>query len=377
MPASASSAAAELRAHTRKHLAKMAQSAGVEGWHGMRKEELIAALTKAGATAAKNAHTPKPNSQNGQSQKGRSQSPRGRGANAASKPSGSPPRVKRKLAALQAERRRLRDISTGDETTADRLLLLVRDPYWLHLSWEVQPESVRRARTALGQLWHTAEPALRIHRLHPSGASGGYKQQVIHGGVRHWYVDVQNPPGRYRAELGYAASSGEFYCICKSNEAATPEPTAPQAVDDNWNDVARNADQVYAMSGGYSADGVSSELREALETRLQRRLGRPTDTRLASSMVRGEDHQQPLLRVEAEMLLHGEVAPHTHLTIKGEPVEIAADNTFAVKVALPDRRQVAPIVASSADGARQQTIIVGVDKNTKTLAPPRRDAAAS
>lgn len=360
----ATSNAAELRAHTRKHLAKMAQSAGVEGWHGMKKEELIKALSEADAR-------PKARQKSASA----SPPPRGRTTKTASKPSQASPRVKRKLAALHAQRQRLRDISTGDNTAEDQLLLIVRDPYWLHLSWEVQPESVRRARTALGQQWHTAEPALRVHRLHPSGASGGYKQQVIHGGVQHWYIDVQNPPGKYRAELGYASASGEFYCICKSNEATTPEAGASLAVDDNWNDIARNADRVYAMSGGYSADGVSSELREALEDRLKRRLGRPTDTRLASASARN-GYQQPLLTVEAEMVLHGVVAPHTHLTIKGEPVEVADDNTFEVKVALPDRRQVAPIVASSSDGAEQRTIIIGVDKNTKTLAPQTGGATA-
>ncbi|MEO1497169.1 MAG: DUF4912 domain-containing protein [Planctomycetota bacterium] len=353
--------AADLRSRTRKDLARLAKSAGVAGWHGMKKEELISALTSV-KTAAKPSVAPR--SAERRTTPKTNGSATGRRPAAAPRPTAS----QRKLAALHSQKRRLRDISTGEATTQDRLLMLIRDPYWLHLSWEVSPESVRRAETALAQQWHAAQPTLRIHRLHPSGASGSYKQQAIHGGVNHWYIDVSNPPGRYRAEIGYASTSGEFYCICKSNEASTPE--AGPASHENWTDIARNADRIYAMSGGYSPDGVSSELREALEERLQRRLGRPTDTRLASS-ANTSIAAEPLVAVEAEMVVHGEVAPHTHLTVKGEPVEVADDHTFRVRLPMPDRRQVVPIVASSADGARQKTVIVGVDKNTKTLAQPR------
>jgi hypothetical protein len=40
---------------------------------------------------------------------------------------------------------------------------------------------------------------------------------------------------------------------------------------------------------------------------------------------------------------------------------------------LTDRRQVIPVVASSADGVEQRTIILAVERNTKVLEPRVRD----
>ncbi|TWT48848.1 hypothetical protein Pla111_06240 [Botrimarina hoheduenensis] len=360
----------------------------------MRKEELISALvsSKRGSLVSNGRKTSATNSPRaGQTTRGASAAnmrsagqsdSKASAAKLAPPPSAASQRIKKRLAELHRNRHRLHDISTitspttGSSPEADRLLLLVRDAYWIHLSWEIQPATVRRAQTALGQFWHSAEPVIRLHRLHPSGASAGYQQVTIHGGVNHWYINVQDPPGRYRAEIGYATPGGNFYGIAKSNEATTPtheaaRSLAAQSMDDNWTDVARNADRIYAMSGGYSADGVSPELQEALEGRLRRRLGRPTETRLGPSGPITADNT--LLELTAEMVVHGHVAPHTHLTVQGEPVEVSPEGQFAVRVAMPDRRQVIPVVASSADGVNQKTVILGIEKNTKTLSPPRRE----
>lgn len=370
--------AQSLRSHTRKQLAQLAKSAGVLGWHGMRKEELIAALTAVQRTAVE----PRNSRRGGGPARDRAKTDSKRPPRPAQKASpraavAPPTRVQRKLAELHRKRQLLRDISTAaaGDGADDRLLLVVRDPYWLHLVWEISPQSVRRAQTALGQAWHAAEPMIRLHRLHPSGASGGFATVVIHGGVNHWYVNVNDPPGDYRAEIGYGVARGQFYALAKSSEATTPSPTAAAPADDNWRDVARNADHIYAMNGGYSDGGVSTELQEALESRLQRRLGRPTDTRLGQKPENAG--AQPLLGVQAEMVVHGQTEPHTHLTVRGEMVEVGDDGAFEVRLAMPDRRQVIPVVATSADGARQDTVIIGVDKNTKALAPRNREAGSA
>ena len=42
----------------------------------------------------------------------------------------------------------------------------------------------------------------------------------------------------------------------------------------------------------------------------------------------------------------------------------------------PDRRQVLPVVASSSDGVEQQTIVLAVERNTKTMEPIIREPDA-
>jgi len=355
---------ATLRTYTAKDLAQMARQRGVAGWHSMRKDELIRAIaaSKAGgdgpakeklsapADDAKPAPPPKPRKR--------------------------PTAAQRRLAAMQQQRQRLQDLShTSPAAERDQLLLLVRDPYWLQVTWEITPGSVARARTALGQHWHGATPVLRIGRLGDDGAVLGSRQVKVHGGVGHWYVDVTDPPARYRAEIGYVDVSGEFYSLARSNEVQTPEPGVAQGADHAWSEVARNADRVFALSGGYSEGGPSQELHRALEDRLRRPLGRPTDTRLLNgASVAGESSLS--VEIEAEIVLRGSTAPHTHVTIQGEPVDVRDDGAFGLKLPFPDRRQVIPVVASSADGLHQKTIILGVERNTKALEPRRRDAAS-
>jgi len=40
----------------------------------------------------------------------------------------------------------------------DRLVLMVRDSYWLQAIWTVTRDSVKRAEAALAEHWHTAGP---------------------------------------------------------------------------------------------------------------------------------------------------------------------------------------------------------------------------
>jgi hypothetical protein len=44
-----------------------------------------------------------------------------------------------------------------------------------------------------------------------------------------------------------------------------------------------------------------------------------------------------------------------------------------VRVDLPNKRQVLPIVASTADGIERQTVVLAVERNTKSMEPLGRD----
>src|SRR5439155_8534896 len=44
----------------------------------------------------------------------------------------------------------------------DRIICMVRDPFWLHTYWELTRQAIARAEAALGQDWHGAKPILRL-----------------------------------------------------------------------------------------------------------------------------------------------------------------------------------------------------------------------
>ena len=89
----------------------------------------------------------------------------------------------------------------------------------------------------------------------------------------------------------------------------------------------------------------------------------------------GKSHalNEALPRVDTELIVHGVTEPNARVTLRGEPVHLQRDGSFAVRFNLPDRRHVLPVVASSGDGGDQRTIVLAVDRNTKVMEPVMRE----
>jgi hypothetical protein len=254
---------------------------------------------------------------------------------------------------------------------------MVRDPYWLHAYWELSHKSVERAKAALGQYWHGARPVLRVYEVRRDATTTSARQPIrdveIHGGVSNWYIDVQNPPKSYQLDIGYLAPGGRFFCLARSNVVTTPAANSVDAFDKNWTDVAKDCDRIFALSGGYSEPEKNGELKEVLEERLRRPLGAATAQfgSVAAAALRNGASLD--FQVDAELIVHGITRPDAHVTLRGEPVRIRSDGTFAVRFNLPDRRHVLPMVVKSRDGAEQRTIVLAVDRNTKVMEQVHRD----
>ncbi len=300
------------------------------------------------------------------------------------------PLVAKKIQKANEERERRRDLSLPAERTGgagksaevvkDRVVLLVRDPYWLQATWEVTRQSVQRAQAAMAEQWHTARPILRLLEVESSGTTSSaervLREIAIHGGVHNWYIDVQDPPKGFRVELGYLSNNGKFFSITRSNTVTTPRPGSADSLDENWSDVEENYERIFAQSGGYSEETSSHELQEAFEEKLQRPIGPPLASRFgvgAERILRRKRDFQ--FDVEAEMVIHGTTKPDAHVTLSGEPVKLRDDGSFAVRMALPDKRQVIPVVASSRDGGEQRTIVIAVERNTKIMEPMIRESS--
>jgi hypothetical protein len=353
--------ATDLRNCTCKDLAQMAKTEGVAGWHSMRKDELVQALLR-------NAKLKKRSRIGGPPLEGRTPATvLERAAGSRQMTSAARDRLRELQAKLDVGKLLGNHGSPAGRVENDRLVVMVRDPYWLHAYWEIAPRSIERAQTALGQHWHTTRPVLRLFRVTTDGTAVLDREIVIHGGVRHWYVDVQNPPCQFRMEIGYLSDAGQFHSLARSNLVTTPPAGTSDSVDENWVDIDDNADRIFAMSGGYTPHGTSLELQELLEERLRRPLGSPMQTRYGSGASRNLDTKALSFAVDAELLVYGVTHPHAHVTLQGEPVPLRADGSFTVRMSLPERRQVLPVVASSPDGVEQRTIILAVERNTKVL----------
>jgi hypothetical protein len=396
--------AAKLRSHTVKDLAASAKKKGIPGWHAMRKDELVKALvSKARSEEAKNRRAQNGNGaasaakavakrSNGASSRVVQATPcksqNGKANGAAQKANGPKRsyRTERRLREIRTQLSQSKDLSfrsngNGQEYEKDRVIVMVRDAYWLHAYWEITRQSVSRARAAMGQHWHGAIPVLRLYEMKNDSTTNSERKVVrdvqIHGGVSNWYLDVDNPPMSFQVDIGYLAEDGTFLAMARSNVVVTPQSGSANSGDGNWDGIAEDFDRIYALSGGYDQSGGQSDLKALFEERLRRPMGSPMVTRFgmgAQSLSRSR-HQIPF-NVDAELIVHGSTDPRAHVTLKGEPVRLESDGTFSVRLNLPDRRQVLPVVASSADGVEQQTIVLAVERNTKTMEPIIREPDA-
>jgi hypothetical protein len=356
----------QLKACSKKVLAEMARKKGVAGWHDMRKQELVEAL--ATDPKAKNA---------------RPQPQRGAARNTSSSPSAEE-QVERSKYDVGVPTKDLAAIATKDLPGGygkDRIVLMVRDPYWLHTYWELTRRAIQRAEAALGQDWHGSKPILRLldvsGRDTTSASEAVVRDIDIHGGCNNWYIDVANPPRSFRVDIGYLSKRGQFYALARSNVVTTPRAGVSDVIDENWADLdLSKADRIYAMSGGFDPTASSLELKQLFEERLRRPLGSPAVTSFGSGAFLPGRARKFWFQLDAELIVYGATEPNARVTLQGEPIKLRPDGTFTMRFSLPDSRQIIPAVAASADGVEERTIVLAVERNTKQLEPMIHDLNA-
>jgi len=374
--------AASLRENTYKDLAQMAKKQSIRGWHAMRKDQLVRALVQVGKPSRSGQRAS--GKSNGSSLGGKDAGTNESSGGVTTSGRSGKRRIHRRLMAEEQLRDLAQTSASGSRAQdkrpvkKDRLIVLVRDPYWLHVFWQITRLSVERARSAMAESWHGSQPVLRLLAVDDRSASNMaetvLREIPVHSGVNHWYIDLHDPPGTYRVDIGYRGCDQSFYCLARSNVVTPPLPGSRAAVDENWNEVAEDCEKIYAQSGGCDENGKGIEVQEILEERLRRPLGSPLVTRYGAGATR------LLLResefdcdVDCELIVFGATEPDAYVTLEGEPVKLRSDGSFTVRLKLLDKRQVIPIVAESSDGLEQRTTILAVERNTKKMEPITRD----
>jgi hypothetical protein len=353
-----------LKGCNKKALAQLAKDHGVVGWHSMRKDQLILALAPLASPSKKDGL------------KERSASPRGatarspRSSTATHGSSALTPANSGRSAAATAVRRTL-----DHDCVKDRIVAMVRDPFWLHVYWELSRSTLARAQAALGQEWHTARPILRVMDVTSEDTTSASEEHVrdieIHGGVSNWYIDVHIPTRSYRVDVGYLSRKGKFFVLARSNVVTTPKAGASEVLDQNWKSL-HDVQKVLHRSGGPSGNG-SADLQDILERQLGRSLTQLPRQGLGVGAFPSLNGRGFHFHLDAELIVFGSTEPNAQVTLQGEPVPIRPDGTFTVRFSLPDSRQIIPAVAASHDGVEERTIVLAIERNTKELEPMIHD----
>jgi hypothetical protein len=264
----------------------------------------------------------------------------------------------------------------GHGCEKDRIIAMIRDPFWIHAYWELSRSTLARAQAALGQEWHSARPVLRLMDVSSEDTTSSSERHVrdleIHGGVNNWYIDVGNPPRSFRVDIGYLSRRGKFYVLARSNVVTTPKTGTTDLFDQNWLGLERSYERVFHQSGGNDHAGSHSALRELFEERLRRPMNGVSMQTLGTGAF-GAIGRKFEFEIDAELIVYGTTEPHAKVTLQGEPVQVRPDGSFSVRFSLPEARQIIPAVATSADGVEERTIVLAVERNTKELEPTIHD----
>ena len=395
----------ELNALTLADLGSLAKEIAIPGWSKMRKEDLVRVLvaksrskvagevihnflsspSKTKPASGTNSGTKKPSkpseSKLDEPKKGKKPPKIEESTSKPSEKGGGGVQAPQRLTGVAAvlpnflgKQGLRRDISTrSKDGKPDRLVLMVRDPFWLHAFWEISAKTMERAKVALGHLWYTSIPVLRLFRLSSDGTGAPKRQLVrdipVHGGVSNWYLDVMNPPSTFIVELGYLTREKKFYPTLSSNIVETPQQQVIDELDKldgNWKGVADDLGRVFKLS---ASEGHNQELKEVMEEQL----GRPMSPQLLSRYRAAKQGivEKPRRNfhfgVEVDVIVHGKADPNVQVTIRNEPVVVNADGTFVVRFALPEKRHLFPIEAEGSDGVEMQRVILTLERNTRIL----------
>lgn len=267
--------------------------------------------------------------------------------------------------------------SRGITPTKDRVVMMVRDPYWLHVYWELTTAAIQRTEAALGPDWFTAKPILRLWDVTAEDTTTSSESAIrdipIHGGVNNWYIDVSDPPKSYRVDLGYLTARGRFFTLARSNTVTTPKPGVTDQIDEHWKSVRQDVEKIFSLSTGHDPNGGNVELRGFFEERLKRPMSSGTLGNFGSGALGNIRRKGFHFQIDAELVVYGKSESNAHITLAGEPIQLRDDGSFTLRFGLTDGRHILPVVASTHDGIEERTIILAVERNTKELEPMIHD----
>ena len=250
-----------------------------------------------------------------------------------------------------------------------KIVLMVRDPYWMHTYWEITFDKIEELKSHMGEAtFNESKLVLRVKNV--TGASADkpvsfYDVQVAPGAT-NWYINVPNDCASYIVDIGYIDPSGKFYLLARSNQVHMPRAGVSDIIDEEYESLSlEELDKIYALSGGLSVGLSSGEIRLKMKELIEQASFSGGVSSISSGFIKKEKKERNcFLVVNTELIVYGATVPDAKLTIQGQPKKLNPDGTFSARFALPDGLQEIPVKAISSDNVDEITITPIVSKKT-------------
>ncbi len=263
----------------------------------------------------------------------------------------------------------------------NKLVLMVRDPWWIFAYWEVQPNLVEEVKTQIpDDKKDDLKFVMRIYDVSYVDFNGKnahyYFDITLPYGAERWYINVNAPGRSWVAEMGWLSSDGQFYPVVRSNVVYTPLDGPSWITDEEWAIPEELFNKLYGLSVGFGGLGAglsSAELHKLWNEQVISPVGSGAVSSWGGSEVlmnRQMDKKEGKGRkfwlvVNTELIVYGATEPSAKVYVQGKEVNLRPDGTFSLRFALPDGQQVIPVKGISSDGVDEIVITPVVRKETR------------
>jgi uncharacterized protein len=249
----------------------------------------------------------------------------------------------------------------------NKLVLLVRDPHWCFLYWELQSEHIQ---AGLGRLNRSQDQVRHVLRIHSPSNGGTYFDADIDFRAGSHYIQLSPPGASFYSEIGLLDHEGHFAALAVSNTVTLPLDGPSEIIDEQWMTTSENFEEIYMLSGGRIAGDRAGEglntlgASEKMSPRQRMDFSSPSVSSFGSGEIRNPSEKSFNYWLDAELVLFGGADPGATIKLSGENLELRPDGTFSTRFGLPDGTLNLPVTFESSDHSEKHTIAPTINRKT-------------
>ncbi|PWJ71771.1 MULTISPECIES: DUF4912 domain-containing protein [unclassified Fibrobacter] len=260
---------------------------------------------------------------------------------------------------------------------AEYLVLMQKDPNWMHAFWEVSENRIKQAKKGKKKLVLRLFDIASDLTVQRNKKKQKFRDIEVPADARSWYVE--NTAGQAVVAVLGSVQGKSFEPIVESSPVAVfDKNAAAPAADDAFAKASLGGNTLgNFMSSGFTSQTAESWLNSlggnfgsssesmfsgALSSAALQALGSNAIETAKDSVNYGKDF---FLWVKTRLIVYGGTRPDAHLQVRGEDFPLNPDGTFSFEEDLPDVTKVIPVFATDKDGDFPTTIVPIVVKRTE------------
>jgi len=154
-----------------------------------------------------------------------------------------------------------------------RIVLMVKDPWWLYAYWEIRPDVERQARRQVSQEdTGGLRSVLRVYdvtaRRFPEEPAHQWFDVTLSGLATNWYLHTNAPNRSFIVDLGLLTRTGRFITLARSNRVTTPRFGPSEILDEAWMVSDEDYWKLFGLTAGIGMGASPSGLKALLEQQL-------------------------------------------------------------------------------------------------------------